>query len=53
MTTPSAAWETSGHTRKAEIVMAIGIGTFIGMGFDEAAEVTRDALAERGFGILH
>lgn len=33
--------------------MTIGIGTFIGMGFDEAAKVTRDALAERGFGILH
>jgi len=33
--------------------MAIGIGTFIGMGFDEAVAVTRDALAERGFGILH
>lgn len=33
--------------------MAIGIGTFIGVGFDEAVEITRDALAERGFGILH
>lgn len=33
--------------------MAVGIGTFTGLDFDEAVEVTRTALAERGFGILH
>lgn len=33
--------------------MEIGIGTFTEMGFDEAVEATRAALAERGFGILH
>lgn len=33
--------------------MAVGIGTFTEMEFDEAVEATRAALAERGFGILH
>lgn len=33
--------------------MDVGIGTFTEMGFDEAVEATRAALAERGFGILH
>lgn len=33
--------------------MAVGIGTFTGLDFDEAVEATRTALAERGFGILH
>ncbi|MFS4487868.1 DUF302 domain-containing protein [Dietzia kunjamensis] len=33
--------------------MDIGIGTFTEMEFDEAVEVTRAALADRGFGILH
>lgn len=33
--------------------MDVGIGTFTEMGFEEAVEATRVALAERGFGILH
>ncbi|MDX2358055.1 DUF302 domain-containing protein [Dietzia sp. PP-33] len=33
--------------------MDVGIGTYTEMGFDEAVEATRAALAERGFGILH
>ena len=33
--------------------MDVGIGTFTEMQFDEAVEATREALAERGFGILH
>lgn len=33
--------------------MDVGIGTFTEMGFDEAVAATREALAERGFGILH
>jgi uncharacterized protein (DUF302 family) len=33
--------------------MDVGIGTYTAMGFDEAVEATREALAERGFGILH
>lgn len=33
--------------------MDVGIGTFTEMGFDEAVDATRAALAERGFGILH
>ncbi|MEH6382748.1 MAG: ABC transporter, partial [Dietzia cercidiphylli] len=33
--------------------MDVGIGTYTAMGFDEAVEATREALADRGFGILH
>ena len=33
--------------------MDVGIGTFTEMGFDEAVDATRAALAERGYGILH
>lgn len=33
--------------------MDVGIGTFTEMSFDEAVEATREALADRGFGILH
>ncbi|HMT48604.1 DUF302 domain-containing protein [Dietzia sp. UBA5065] len=33
--------------------MDVSIGTYTEMGFDEAVESTRKALADRGFGILH
>lgn len=33
--------------------MDVGIGTFTEMEFDEAVTATREALADRGFGILH